>query len=53
MTNAALAHPRLQTVQTWILGTEDAHGVYAKVGFSPLKYPDRYMQRPGKGVTAI
>lgn len=51
MTETALAHPRLQTVQNWMLATEDAHGVYAKAGFYSLKHPDWYMQRPGKGLT--
>ncbi|MDQ1532763.1 MAG: hypothetical protein QOF28_524 [Actinomycetota bacterium] len=27
------------------LGTRDAHGLYAKVGFTPLSYPDRAMER--------
>lgn len=36
----AFAHlPRL------VLGTRDAHGVYAKVGFEPLIRVDRWMER--------
>lgn len=27
-----------------LLDTDDAHGVYAKVGFVPLRRPDRWMQ---------
>jgi GNAT superfamily N-acetyltransferase len=27
------------------LGTRDAHGLYAKVGFTPHSYPDRAMER--------
>lgn len=27
-----------------ILGTRDAHGVYADVGFAPLAYPERWME---------
>jgi GNAT superfamily N-acetyltransferase len=27
-----------------ILGTRDAHGVYADVGFGPLAYPERWME---------
>ncbi len=34
----ALGVPRL------ILGTADAHDVYAKVGFTPLKTPERFME---------
>ncbi|MEC7765058.1 MAG: GNAT family N-acetyltransferase [Pseudomonadota bacterium] len=50
MTETALAHPRLQTVRNWMLATEDAHGIYMKAGFEPLKHPEWYMQRPGKGL---
>ncbi|SDU45086.1 Acetyltransferase (GNAT) domain-containing protein [Stappia sp. ES.058] len=50
MTETALSHPRLQTVQNWMLATEDAHGVYARAGFHPLKHPEWYMQRSGKGI---
>jgi GNAT superfamily N-acetyltransferase len=28
-----------------LLGTRDAHGLYAKVGFTPLSYPARAMER--------
>jgi GNAT superfamily N-acetyltransferase len=28
-----------------LLGTRDAHGLYAKFGFTPLSYPDRAMER--------
>lgn len=47
LTEAAIAHPRLQTVAKWMLATEDAHGVYAKAGFRALEHPEWYMQRPG------
>lgn len=38
-------HPALQALRRWILTTRDAHGVYAQVGFTPVKFPERYMER--------
>jgi GNAT superfamily N-acetyltransferase len=38
-------HPALQGLRRWILTTRDAHGLYAQVGFSPVKFPERYMER--------
>ena len=32
-------------VRRLVLGTRDAHGVYAKVGFAPLTRVDRWMER--------
>ena len=40
----ALKHPNLADVSNWILGTKDAHGVYAPLGFGPPKQPDLFMQ---------
>jgi GNAT superfamily N-acetyltransferase len=37
-------HPGLQGLRRWILLTGDAHGLYSKFGFTPLKAPDRYME---------
>jgi GNAT superfamily N-acetyltransferase len=37
-------HPALQGLRRWILLTRDAHEFYAKVGFTPLIVPDRYME---------
>jgi len=39
----ALEHPSLGLVQRWLLGTNDAHDVYRKLGFSELPNPERYM----------
>ena len=36
--------PRLQGFRRWVLGTRDAHGLYAKYGFKPLANPDRFME---------
>src|SRR3984885_13292397 len=37
-------HPALQNLRPWILLTRDAHELYAKFGFTPVKSPDRYME---------
>jgi len=37
-------HPELQGLRRWLLGTKDAHGVYAPLGFAPLTAPDRFME---------
>jgi GNAT superfamily N-acetyltransferase len=44
-----LAHPDLQGLRRFSLGTRDAHSLYARVGFTPLRAPDRHMEiaRPG------
>ena len=40
-----VAHPQLQGLRRWTLATRDAHGLYEKFGFTPLKSPDRFMER--------
>jgi GNAT superfamily N-acetyltransferase len=37
-------HSDLQGLRRWVLGTRDAHGLYAQYGFKPLAKPDRYME---------
>ena len=44
MMECIMQHPSLQGLRRWILLTRDAHGLYAKFGFRPLKAPDRYME---------
>jgi GNAT superfamily N-acetyltransferase len=44
MVQHALDHPDFQTVN-WLLATVDAHGVYAKLGFAPLKNSERWMSK--------
>lgn len=39
-----MKYPALQGLRRWILLTRDAHGLYRKVGFTPLKSADRYME---------
>jgi GNAT superfamily N-acetyltransferase len=44
LTAFALEHPDLADVHNWVLGTRDAHGVYAKLGFAIPEDPKRFMQ---------
>jgi ribosomal protein S18 acetylase RimI-like enzyme len=39
-----LTHPELRGVYQWLLSTQDAHGVYVKVGFKGLESPDNWME---------
>jgi GNAT superfamily N-acetyltransferase len=38
------SHPQLQGLRRWMLGTRDAHRLYAKVGFRPLAHPEIFME---------
>ena len=40
-----VSHPDLQNLRRWVLATRDAHGLYEKFDFGPLKVPDRWMER--------
>jgi GNAT superfamily N-acetyltransferase len=42
---ATLAHPALQDLRLCLLATADAHGLYARHGFTSLAQPQRYMER--------
>ncbi len=42
---AVVAHPRLQGLRRFQLGTRDAHGLYAQFGFKPPAHPDRLMEK--------
>lgn len=44
MMECIMQHPALQNLRRWILLTRDAHGLYAKSGFTPVKSPERYME---------
>jgi N-acetylglutamate synthase-like GNAT family acetyltransferase len=41
---AVLAHPKLPGLRRFMLGTRDAHGLYAQFGFKPLAQPERFME---------
>jgi GNAT superfamily N-acetyltransferase len=49
---AVVAHPELQDLRLWVLATADAHGLYARYGFTPLAVPQRYMERRDAGAYA-
>ena len=38
-------HPELRCMRLWMLGTRDAHGLYEKIGFTPLSAPEKWMQK--------
>lgn len=40
-----MTHPELQGFRSWMLGTKDAHGLYAQFGFTPLNQPERIMRK--------
>jgi GNAT superfamily N-acetyltransferase len=47
--DAVVAHPQLQGLRRFLLATQDAHGLYEKLGFTPLARPHIFMEinRPG------
>lgn len=53
MMECIMQHPALQGLRRWILVTGDAHGLYAKSGFTPLKSPANYMELHKPGVYEI
>jgi GNAT superfamily N-acetyltransferase len=44
MMKVIMAHPDLQGLRRWSLGTLDAHGLYSQYGFAPPRFPDRLME---------
>jgi GNAT superfamily N-acetyltransferase len=45
LVECVLNHPDLQGLRRWMLATRDAHGLYERFGFAPLKKPDIFMER--------
>ncbi|HEV2691868.1 MAG TPA: GNAT family N-acetyltransferase [Verrucomicrobiae bacterium] len=41
---AVRAHPQLQGLRRFLLGTADAHGLYQQFDFEPIKHPERFME---------
>lgn len=39
-----MKHPELQGFRRWIILTRDAHELYDKFGFTPVKRPQNYME---------
>ena len=44
LVGGVLGHPRLQGLRRFLLGTRDAHKLYEQFGFTPLEYPERFME---------
>lgn len=40
-----VGHPDLQGLRRWTLATADAHGLYARYGFTPVAKPERWMEK--------
>jgi len=38
-------YPELQGLRRWVLATADAHGLYARYGFTPMSKPERWMEK--------
>jgi GNAT superfamily N-acetyltransferase len=45
LVDAIMIHPDLQDLRRWLLVTRDAHGLYARHGFTALTNVERFMQR--------
>jgi len=45
LVETVVEHPELHRLRLWMLGTRDAHGLYEKIGFTPLSAPDKWMQK--------
>lgn len=45
-----MAHPDLQGLRRFTLGTLDAHSLYEKYGFTSPRYPDRLMEINRSGI---
>ena len=40
-----MSHPELDMIKRWMLGTEDAHGLYKQFGFKELSKVQNHMER--------
>jgi GNAT superfamily N-acetyltransferase len=45
LVGSALQHPSVEHVRRLVLGTRDAHGLYAHFGFEVIPEPTRWMER--------
>jgi ribosomal protein S18 acetylase RimI-like enzyme len=45
LVESILAHPALQGLRRWLLGTRDAHGLYRKLGFDEPAAPFGFLER--------
>lgn len=53
MVNWFLDSPDYADIRRFMLATKDAHGVYARLGFTPLVRPDRLMEKLSGPFAAI
>ena len=44
LVDVVLSHPELRSIRRWLLGTQDAHGLYQKFGFQEPR-PEVLMER--------
>ena len=44
LVECVLGHPALRGLRRVLLGTRDAHGLYARYGFTPLEDPSRFLE---------
>ena len=47
LTETVVEHPELRCLRLWVLGTDDAHGLYEKMGFTALGAPEKWMEKRG------
>ena len=40
-----LGYPELQGLRRWMLLTSDAHGLYERYGFTPVRHPEKVMEK--------
>ena len=43
--NCIMDHPELRILRRWLLGTDHAHGLYRKFGFTDLDHPENFLTR--------
>ncbi|MCW5600973.1 GNAT family N-acetyltransferase [Nitrosomonas sp.] len=44
LVSCILIHPELQGLRRWMLATLDAHGLYERNGFVPLRHPEWFLE---------
>ena len=44
MMQTIVNHPELQGLRRFMLATKDAHSLYTQFGFTPITFPERWMQ---------
>ena len=45
LVQSILEHPDLKHIRRWLLGTDNAHGLYRQYGFEQLSEAEKWMQR--------